>query len=182
MRKFFVPLFLVIVMPAFGGDCGPGYILVDHAKVDGIRAMECQKLWCRDLETNKNMGSGNRAASGYVDTSVPNELCDATGKCIECFGDRKWCSGAAVGVWNPEYGAYTQGGADSATYRSALKTGCFSWQLQKPKCDEGLDAILKDGEWICAIAVEPEANPRQSAIRRTSATRRATRATRAIRR
>lgn len=168
MRKFIYLLMFCIAVPAFAGDCGPGYVMVDHAKVDGITAKECQKIWCRDLETGKSMGSGNSANNGYTATSAPGELCDADGHCIECFGARKWCSGAPVGVWNPEYGAYTRGGTDSATYKSVQKSGCFTWQLQSPTCPAGEDAILKDGEWVCAIKTVNQTVSRASATRRTA--------------
>ncbi|MBO7508843.1 MAG: hypothetical protein J6T57_01015, partial [Alphaproteobacteria bacterium] len=102
---------------------------------------------------------------------APGELCDADGNCIECFGNRKWCSGVVPGVWNPEYGAYTRAGADSATYRSVQKSGCFTWQLQKPSCPSGEDAILKDGEWVCAIPTQSGVVNRQSATRRTGTMR-----------
>ena len=167
MKKLLALVLVCMTIPAFAGDCGPGYVLVDHAKIDGMNVKECQKLWCRDLETGKNMGAGNSAANGYVATANPNELCDADRNCIECFGDRKWCSGAQVGVWNPEYGAYTRGGNDSATYKSVQKSGCFTWQLQRPICPEGEDAILKNGEWVCAIKTINETIGRSSATRRT---------------
>ena len=135
-------------------SCGPGYILVEHKDIDGIAAAECQKLWCRDLETGKTMGSGNRANTGYVSTSYPMELCDADGNCVECFGDRKWCSGQPTGYWNPEYGAYTYGGDDNATYRSYQRGSCFSWNIDKPECPDGQTAT--------------SAGSRESSIRRTS--------------
>ncbi|MBP5485717.1 MAG: hypothetical protein J6Y07_03365 [Alphaproteobacteria bacterium] len=153
---------------AFAGDCGPGYVLVDVGKIDGVVAKECRKLWCRDLETGRVMGNKDRAANGYFMTAAPVELCDVNGNCIECFGDRKWCSGAAKGIWNPEYGAYTRAGADSATYTSVQKGGCFNWNLEKPVCPEGEDAILQNDEWVCAV---PQAGSgsvgRASAVRRT---------------
>ena len=168
MRKFLFLLSVFACGAATAGDCGPGYVLVDRAKIDGINAKECQKLWCMDLETGKSMGTGDRAANGYVMTNAPVELCDANGGCIECFGDRKWCAGAPRGVWNPEYGAYTRGGADSATYISVQKGGCFNWSLEKPVCPEGQDAILQNGEWVCAIPVQGAGNTgRAPAIRRT---------------
>ncbi len=173
MKKFLYLLLVCFAMPAVAGDCGPGYVLVDRAKIDGMVAKECQKLWCHDLETGKVMGSGNSPASGYVMTSSPMELCDADGNCIECFGDRKWCSGAPHGVWNPEYGVYTRGGADSATYLSKQKSGCFTWQLGKPSCGDGEDAILKNGEWVCALPTRQASRvSRSSAVRRTGTTRR----------
>lgn len=172
MKKIFA--FAMVLMPivAFAGDCGPGYVLANHAKIDGMAAQECQKLWCVDLETGKPMGAGARANNGYVTTASPIELCDVTGRCVECFGDRKWCAGIVRGVWNPEYGAYTRGGADTATYGSEQKGGCWTWKLEKPKCDAGQDAILKDGEWVCAVAKTTGNIGRAPAIRRTSAPRR----------
>jgi hypothetical protein len=97
-------------------SCGPGYILATKSKTDGINVSECQKLWCRDLENGKTMGDGRSASGGYKSTGAATELCDAKHNCIECFGDRKWCSGEPVGIWNPEYGAYTRGGSDTAAY------------------------------------------------------------------
>ena len=172
MKKILVFAMACLCVPAFAGDCGPGYVLSNHARVDGMDAIECQKLWCVDLETGKSMGSGDRAANGYVATTAPVELCDANGKCIECFGDRKWCTGIVRGVWNPEYGAYTRGGNDTATYGSEQKGGCWTWKLEKPKCNVGENAILKDGEWICATSSPAGNIGRGSAVRRTGTTRR----------
>ncbi|MBD5389084.1 hypothetical protein HDR63_02410 [bacterium] len=153
--------------------CGPGYVLGTHAKIDGVNAAECQKLWCVDLETGKTMGAGKNPVSGYQSTSAPVELCDADNNCIECFGARKWCSGEVAGVWNPEFGAYTRGGADSATYLSYQKGACFAWRLEKPNCPAGETAILQGGEWICATATGNTSGvDRASSIRRTSAMRR----------
>lgn len=170
MKKIIYMLMFCVGLPAFAGDCGPGYVLVDHGKIDGMIAKECQKIWCRDLETGKFMGRGDSPANGYVTTNFPNELCDVDGNCIECFGARKWCSGVLVGVWNPEYGAYTRGGVDSATYKSVQKSGCFTWQLQRPSCPAGQDAILKNGEWVCAVKTVNETVGRSSATRRTVTT------------
>lgn len=173
MKKFLFAL--LICGNAFAGDCGPGYVLVDKGKIDGIVAKECQKLWCVDLETGREMGSGDRAATGYVMTAGPVELCDVSGECVECFGDRKWCTGVPKGVWNAEYGAYTRGGVDSATYTSSQKGGCFSWNLEKPVCPAGEDAILQDGEWVCAIRVQGSGNTgRAPAVRRTGTRMRGT--------
>ncbi len=153
-------------------SCGAGYILGTHTKLDGIKTDECQKLWCRDLETGRVMGTGKSAATGYQNTNSPRELCDAEGNCIECFGDRKWCAGDVAGVWNPEYGAYTRGGVDDATYTSYQKGGCFSWRLEKPNCSVGETAILRDGRWVCAATVDVNAGGRAPAIRRTGITHR----------
>ena len=168
MKKLLFAMFLCISGVAFAGDCGPGYVLADRGKIDGITARECQKLWCVDLETGRAMGAGDRAANGYIMTGAPIELCDVAGDCIECFGDRKWCAGAPKGVWNPEYGAYTRGGADSATYTSSQKGGCFGWDLEKPVCADGENAILQNGEWVCVVSV-PDAGGvgRAPAVRRT---------------
>ncbi len=172
MKKILVFVMACLCAPAFAGDCGPGYILSNHTKIDGMTTQECQKLWCVDLETGKPMGAGARANNGYVATNAPMELCDAKGKCIECFGDRKWCNGIVPGVWNPEYGAYTRGGADTATYGSEQKGGCWTWKLEKPKCNAGESAILKDGEWVCAMASPNTSIGRGAAVRRTGTMRR----------
>lgn len=172
MRKFLIFAMVPVCMPVFAGDCGPGYVLANHARIDGMDTQECQRLWCVDLETGKPMGTGGRANNGYVATSVPNELCDATGKCVECFGDRKWCNGIVRGVWNPEYGAYTRGGDDNATYGSEQKGGCFTWKLEKPSCATGESAILKNGQWVCATSRVNSSLGRESAVRRTGTIRR----------
>lgn len=153
-------------------SCGPGYVLANVSKIEGITAYECQKLWCRDLENGKSMGSGNTPASGYKSTSAPVELCDAKNNCIECFGDRRWCSGDTPGVWNPEYGAYTRGGADTATYVSVQKSSCFGWQLEKPDCASGETAVLQNGEWVCVTSsAGSSVGGRPSTIRRTGTVR-----------
>lgn len=172
MRRFLFFAMVFMSMSAFAGDCGPGYVLVNHAKIDGMDTRECQKLWCMDLETGKSMGAGDRAANGYVATDSPVELCDVTGKCIECFGERKWCTGIVAGVWNPEFGAYTRGGADNATYGSEMRGGCFTWKLEKPKCESGETAILQNGEWVCAISSKSSNVGRASSVRRTGTVRR----------
>lgn len=175
MKGFLGVLFcsIMIGMPAWADfSCGAGYVLASHSKIDGIYAEECQKLWCRDLETGKSMGNGNSPASGYVATSAPVELCDHTGRCIECFGARKWCSGEAVGIWNAEYGAYTRGGADNATYQSYNKGSCFGWRLEKPNCADGQTAILQGDEWVCAVPSGTPVGAYKSSIRRTGTLRR----------
>lgn len=156
-------------------SCGPGYVLAKHADIDGMHAQECQKLWCVDLETGKSMGSGKNAANGYRATVAPVELCDAEKNCIECYGERKWCGGEIEGIWNPEYGAYTRGGADTATYLSYQKGGCFAWRLEMPTCPEGQKAVLLDGEWHCSNASGSGNASRASSIRRTGTLRRSVR-------
>lgn len=153
-------------------SCGDGYILEKHAKIDGIEAAECVKLWCTDLENGKDMGNGSRANNGYKETAYPTELCDAENNCIQCFGERKWCAGEAVGVWNPEYGAYTRGGSDDSTYISYQKGSCFGWRLEKPTCPEGETAVFKNGQWTCAVSTGTTEGSRESSIRRTGTLRR----------
>ncbi len=180
MRKIVYSLFvfcfsLFICVATHAADerflsCGPGYVLVSKNKIDGVPVVECQKLWCRDLESGKTMGDGNSPASGYKTTGGPVELCDAQNNCIECFGDRKWCEGEANGIWNSEYGAYTRGGADSASYISYLRGGCFAWRLEKPTCSNNQTAILRDGEWVCAISSGTTTGGRASSVRRTGTT------------
>ena len=153
-------------------SCGPGYVLAAHSNIDGIKAAECVKLWCRDLETGASMGGTKNAASGYQNTSAPVELCDANNNCIECFGERKWCNGEPRGEWNPEYGAYTRGG-DNASFESYLRGGCFAWRLEKPECEDGMVAVLKNDEWVCATISSSGAAAsinKASSVRRTGTT------------
>lgn len=171
---FFI-LAMLVVLPGARAEtftsCGPGYVLVSHKNIDGIKAAECQKLWCRDLETGKMMGSGDKANSGYQATAGTVELCDAANHCVECWGARKWCSGEVRGDWNPAYGAYTRGG-DNVTYQSYQKGSCFAWRLEKPQCPDGQAALLQGDEWVCAtMSSSPEA-VRASAVRRTGTIRR----------
>lgn len=177
MRKVFVSGFILLVMCAVARadfSCGPGYVLEKSArKTDGIDTYECKKLWCMDLETGKKMGSGDRANNGYKMTNNPIELCGVGDKdCITCFGDRRWCNGQAVGRWNAEYGGYTRGGADNATYQSYQNGGCFAWRLDKSECEAGQIAVLQDGRWICAEPDEEITPVRASGMRRTGAIRR----------
>ena len=176
-RFLLIGFAMILSMPAFAAvtfSCGDGYVLAKHSKIDGLTTKECKKLWCRDLENGQSMGSGNNAASGYRMTDAPILLKDKDGPdahSIMCFGDRKWCSGEVEGIWNPEYGAYTRGGADSSTYQSFQKGGCFAWRLEKPSCEEGMSAILENDEWVCVTTTKSDAN-RASSIRRTGAIRR----------
>lgn len=153
-------------------SCGPGYVLVDtKQKIDGIPTAECQKLWCRDLETGKTMGSDERANSGYKMSANMVELCDKDDQhCVYCWGERKWCSGEAAGYWSPEHGAYIRD--DNVTYQSYQKSGCFAWRLEKPKCGDGKTAILQDGEWVCAVSSGTTDGSRASGVRRTGTMRR----------
>ncbi|HNY25390.1 MAG TPA: hypothetical protein PKJ33_02490 [Alphaproteobacteria bacterium] len=177
MRRIFTICYLSFIVFSIGAGyaadekffyCGPGYVLNTTSKVDGVTAYECKKLWCRDLENGKTMGNADLAASGYKSTSSPAELCDAENTCVTCFGDRKWCSGESAGVWNPDYGAYTRGGADTATYGSYQKGSCYTWRLEKPtSCASDETSVLKNGEWICAKSVGSNTGIYSSSIRRT---------------
>ena len=152
-------------------SCGTGYVLNQRRDVDGVDALECQKLWCYDLETGKIMGNGETAASGYRVTTYPGEL-TVGGDTISCWGERKWCSGQPVGEWDGEYGMYIRDGGDNA-YESYLKGGCFTWRLREHNCPAGTTAILNDsGEWECATVEVSEQNVRGSAIRRSGGGRR----------
>lgn len=171
--------FLMVLGVVFAADaakftsCGAGYVLSSRTTItDGVKTQECEKLWCRDLETGKMMGDGKSANSGYVATSVPEQICDKDGNCIDCFGARKWCGGEAAGIWNPEYGAYTRDGADNATYQSYQKGSCFAWRLEKPECPDNQIAILQNGEWVCSMSVDTTAGTRESAVRRGPTLRR----------
>ncbi len=177
MKKLLCSLFglslVCVALPAFAAgnfSCGAGYVLADHAKVDGINTKQCVKLWCRDLETNKAMGNGDRVASGYID--VLSETSDGRDS-VPCFGDRKWCAGEAAGVWVPEYGVYVRGSDDGSTYKAYQKSGCFAWRLEKPECDTGESAILRNGEWVCVTASNGDiSNIQKSSVRRTGNIRR----------
>lgn len=177
MRKgiFFSSLVCLLFSVGVAGavdSCGAGYVLVEtRKKIDGIPTAECQKLWCRDLENGKMMGSGDRPNAGYQATSFSSELCDADGNCVECWGARKWCSGDVTGIWNPDLGVYTRG-ADNTVYQSYQKSTCFTWRLEKPDCESGTTAILQDGKWVCAISTGTTDAARASAVRRTSTVRR----------
>lgn len=173
-KIFLVSLVSMFVCAAAnaGFTCGVGYVYVENAKkVNGVMVAECQKLWCRDLETGKSMGSGERPASGYQSTNSPMEVCDAENNCIECWGARRWCAGEAMGDWNSEYGAYTRGG-DNATYQSYQKGGCFAWRLEKPNCGPEETAVLQDGAWVCARSSGDSDISRESSMRRTGTFRR----------
>ena len=177
MKKIFYSLFglfvFVSAMPAFGAStfsCGAGYVLAAHDKIDGINAKESKKLWCRDLETNKAMGSGDKVASGYVD--VLSETTDGNTS-VECYGERKWCSGEPAGVWSPEYGIYVRGSDDGSTYKAYQKGSCFAWRLEKPECGQGESAILRNGEWVCVTSSGGDiSNIQKSSVRRTGTMRR----------
>lgn len=171
--------FLMVLGMVFAADaakftsCGAGYVLSSRTTItDGVKTQECEKLWCRDFETGKMMGDGKSANSGYVATSVPEQICDKDGNCIDCFGARKWCGGEAAGIWNPEYGAYTRDGADNATYQSYQKGSCFAWRLEKPECPDNQIAVLQNGEWVCTMSVDTTAGTRESAVRRGPTLRR----------
>ncbi|MCL2537914.1 MAG: hypothetical protein FWE52_00310 [Alphaproteobacteria bacterium] len=178
MKKLLLICFAVLLFtPAYANDkftsCGEGFVLVNTAKVDGIERAECQKLWCRDLELGRPMGTGDRAAAGYIATNRPMELCDATGKCIECFGDRRWCAGEVGGVWNPEFGAFTKKGDDSNAFLATQRGDCFIWQMQKASCPAGEAAVLINDKWVCAVAGGQTGETlRQSTIRRAGTIRR----------
>lgn len=178
MRKRIFCTFLLFVMSvctAGAGDmsCGDGYVLAEtREKIDGVAVYECQKLWCVDLENGKKMGNGAKANVGYTMTMDTVKLCDNDKNCVECWGDRKWCAGEAPGYWNPKYGAYTRNGDDNATYESYQKGSCFAWRLEKPQCENGQTAILRDNEWICTTVDAGSGGARGSSVRRTGSLRR----------
>lgn len=156
-------------------SCGAGYVLYEgrsNQTLDGIKMAECQRLWCVDLETGTEMGSDNKANSGYIMSVGTVKLCDNDGSCVECWGERRWCAGEAHGEWNPKYGAYTRNGDDNATYESYKKGSCFAWHLEKPQCEAGLIAVLQDNQWVCVSADGATGVSRESAVRRTGSMRR----------
>lgn len=176
MRRMFILFLMLFVGNAFAASdftCGPGYVLTDHKKIDGLSAAECQKLWCVDLETGKPMGHGNTPNSGYKATAYPVELSVGTQK-VTCWGERKWCAGQVQGDWDSQHGLYVRGtyNADSA-YESYQKGGCFTWRLEEHNCPSGTTAFLNDdGTWDCREQKKTLEQVRGAAIRRTSAPRR----------
>ena len=175
MFLLFLCLFAVDAYAVAAADftCGPGYVLVDHKKIDGIDAAECQKLWCVDLETGKPMGRGNSANSGYKTTAAAQML-TVGDKSVMCWGERKWCSGQIPGEWDPKHGMYVRGtyNADSA-YESFQKSGCFTWRPTEHNCPSGQTAFVNEnGAWDCREPKTSEEQFRGSVIRRTSAPRR----------
>ena len=91
-------------------DCGAGFIVANAKSRDGIPAVECKKLWCRDLENGKSMGKENTPSAGYQSTAAPVEICDNANNCIECFGTRKWCATETPGNFEPEFGIHVRPG------------------------------------------------------------------------
>ena len=160
--KSFLIASLTLMVPKYGNaamfaDCGPGWVMTTSTSIDGVSTQKCEKLWCRDLETNKPMGVGNKANSGYSLTTNPVtvESLDANGNTlsIECFGERKWCSGETAGLWNAEYGAYTKRGEDSTLFISVLRGDCFSWGSTtsgEAGCKDGQTPVLVNGKWNCS--------------------------------
>jgi hypothetical protein len=154
-------------------DCGPGFIVENAKKRDGIASVECKKLWCRDLENGKNMGANDSAANGYVITSAPVELCDDKNNCVECFGARKWCAGEAAGVWDPDYGIHIRPDSDASMYRGILSGNCYKWQLQNHNCGPNEIAVNNGTSWSCltqsgAGGEAARSAIKKKAIRRTS--------------
>lgn len=161
----FLAFALILIAPECRGeetnlvfaDCGPGWVLTSTTSIDGIASEKCEKLWCYDLETGKSMGSGEQANSGYVATTNPVVIesldTDGNSTSIECFGQRKWCSGETAGVWNARYGAYTKKGEDSILFISVRRGDCFSWgstSSVSAECKDGQIPILVNGQWGCS--------------------------------
>lgn len=168
-------LFLFVLLFVSAGHaeftCGPGYVLAKHSDIDGIDAVECQKLWCMDLETGKMMGRAGAVYAGYKATSGVQMLEVSKKDPVYCWGTRKWCAGQPEGRWDMDSGRYVRTSADDA-YESYLNGSCFSWRLKDNPCSSGQDAKLVDGVWECMEKEISEKQIRGSAIRRTSAPRR----------
>jgi hypothetical protein len=161
----FLALSLILIVPECRSaenpkfaDCGTGWIVASSTSIDGVKSEKCEKLWCRDLETGKAMGAGNKANVGYVTTTKPIAVesldLDNKTKSIECFGARKWCSGETAGEWNPEYGAYTKKGEDSILFMAVLRGDCFSWGTTtsgEAGCKDGQTPVLINGKWGCSV-------------------------------
>jgi len=162
-------LMILGTVPAFAAtgtfSCGPGYVLTDRSKIDGINAKECKKLWCLDLENNKRMGNGDKVVSGYRD--VLTEITDGSDT-VACYGERKWCAGEQEGRFDTSLGIYVRGADDGTTYKSSQKGSCFEWVLLSSTCNAGESAVLKDGKWTCVKAQSGGVNTiMKSSVRRT---------------
>ena len=159
MKSFFLSLFLASALSSVGWagapfvDCGPGYVKANAKSRDGIPTTECKKLFCRDLENGRAMGTEAGMAAGYENKGL--ELAeDNKGNSVECFGRRKWCASVLPGqegLFNTEYGIYTKGGEDGNAYRGVLKGNCYEWQTTGHSCRPGETAVIdKDtSSWIC---------------------------------
>ena len=153
-------------------DCGEGFVAADSKKLDGIPAVECKRLYCRDLENGRVMGK---------DDGTPNngyELKNAAGKWIDvgvgdnndhvkCFGQRKWCDAKDPGKFDPDLGIYTRAGAANGLYRGVLRNDCYYWQAQNYKCDvaKGEIAIHNGTSWTCITQTSSGTALGQSAVK-----------------
>ncbi|MDR1027748.1 MAG: hypothetical protein LBL46_05015 [Rickettsiales bacterium] len=129
-------------------DCGPGFVMSAGKLIDGIPSVECKKLWCRDLETGKAMGTNN-AANGYKDTARAGEVCDDKNNCVSCWGERKMCGGEDPAVFNADMGAYTKRGAAVKDFVGFQSGSCWKWRVAGHDCPAGKIAMLVDGEYRC---------------------------------
>jgi len=159
MRIIFLTLFAVMILqPALYAssviiDCGEGFIGVTVQNQSGIPTVECRRLWCRDLENGRPMGSGDRPNNGYDNTAVPEEICGGN-DCISCFGRRRWCQGESAGIWEPEAGMYVRSNevvspGSPILNRGVLSGNCFRWQLQAHGCGPNQVAYNDGTAWIC---------------------------------
>ena len=154
MKKLVLFIFLILPFALVANDeqfvdCGPGFVMASVPNRNGIKTVECRRLWCRDLENGRIMGRETTPSSGYENTSGASELCDDKNNCIECFGRRRWCPGEPAGDWDPDTGFYMRRGADSNLYRATLGGSCYRWQLQQHNCGVGEIAINNGSTWVC---------------------------------
>ena len=176
-RHLFLGVFcglIILALPSFAAvekfvDCGPGYVMVASKNRDGIQSFECKRLWCRDLENGKSMGTGGTPSNGY-EITAGSFTYNYYGETIECFGRRRWCIGEDQGVFNEDLGIYTKPGADNALYTGRLQGNCYKWQLQSNNCRPDQIAINDGINWIC-VSQGFESEPRNAiklkAIRRS---------------
>ena len=159
MKRIFLTLFSALALSSAASaavsfvDCGAGYVKANGKNRDGIPTIECKKLFCRDLENGRVMGTEAGMAAGYENKGLVF-VEDNKGNGIECFGQRKWCNSVLPGqegLFNAEYGIYTKGGEDGDAYRGVLRGNCFEWQTTGHSCRPGETAVIdKDtSSWIC---------------------------------
>ena len=171
-------LFAIIALPVASFatskffDCGPGWVVQSAKNRDGISAMECKRLYCRDLENGKAMGTEARMNNGYHKETELTHLEDNEGNSISCFGQRKWCVGQVEGVFDPDFGMYVRGG-DGNAYRGILKGDCWEWQPTNHSCRLGetpkMDPVT--GTWVCIdvrMGLDTRSAIKARATRRTS--------------
>jgi len=165
MRITFLAFFAIMILqPSLYAnvitvDCGEGFIGVTSTNNAGLSTVECRKLWCRDLENGRSMGSGNNPANGYQNTANPVSLDEyvlGPDEYIYCFGERRWCPNEARAMWYEDAGIFIReidladiAAGKPVQYRSQLSGNCYRWQGQSHGCPAGTIAHNDGTAWIC---------------------------------